>query len=263
MNNGFWKKGSLFVAGVFLSHMFFTTAAFSPLLQAQPDLKEMPSSEKRGEQDRFNRPKRGPNRGEQRRKSEEGIRQMLAQSGLEDAVLQDTVLEYVREDLEARKPLREQGAKLLRVLRDGTLTEEQLSALVADYRTAQLEEKVRQENAQKMLDEKINFSKNPRLEAMLLLSGLIGESSGNSMLMRRGPGAGRGAGPGAGTGAERGRMREGENANPEERRQRFLERFDKNKDGKLDEEETAAMRKQLDNQRPNRPTRMNSLPGDA
>lgn len=187
MSKSFWRKALLLVAGVFLSHMAFTSATFSPLLQAQPDLKEKKASqgENVNEQGRYNRSKRDSNWGEKRRKSEEGIRRMLAQAGVGDTDLQDAVLEYVQEDLEARRPLRELGGKLFRALREGDLAEEQLSALVSDYRIAQIEEKKRQERAEKLLDEKIGFSKNPRLEAMLLLSGLIGENSGAMMPPRR------------------------------------------------------------------------------
>lgn len=246
MSNSFWRKSTLLVAGIFLSHMIFTSAAFSPLVQAQPDLKEKAEHERKSETDtnRYNRSKRGPNRGESRRSSEEGIRRMLFQAGVGEPALQDAVLEYVREDLEARKPLREQGARLFRALREGDFSEAQLSVLVSEYRAAQTEEKKRQEHAEKLLDAKIGFSKNPRLEAMLLLSGLIGENSGPMMLPRRGSN-------------ERSRVREETKTDFPEKPEGRFQRFNRNHTGT---EGTVALR---DKQNPQKPRRINELPGDA
>lgn len=218
-------------AAAFISHMMFTSATFSPGAQAQPDLNNAPKGDNPPPRERRNR----NNRDNALMGPEQNLRRLMTQAGIGEGATQDAILEYVRADLQARQPLREQGGKLIQALRAGAVTDEQMAALVADYRAAQQVEKTRREQAEADLDAKINYSKNPRLEAMLLLSGVIGEGGG--LMMPRGfGGGGRGGGPGG-----------GQFQNPEQReqrRQRMLDRFDANKDGKLDEQEEAAMRAQ-------------------
>jgi hypothetical protein len=253
-SGSFWKKTGMLAATVFLSHMAFTSGAFSPtafapVAQAQPDLNNAPKGENPPPRNRPNRPGRGDNN-ENRRSPEDNVRRMLAQAGVDDAATQTAVLDYIKTDMEARGPLREQGAKIFRALREGAVTDDQLLALVTDYRAAQQAEKARREQAEANLDAKINYSKNPRLEAMLLLSGLIGD--GPMMFQgggRGGPGerGGRGGRGGQGNAGEKGNA-----GNREERQKKMLERFDTNKDGKLDDAEKAAMQEFMQKRREQR-----------
>lgn len=259
MNNSLWKKGALMAAGIFLSHMAFTSPALSPSAQAQPDLNNAPKAENpagRNRPNRPNRPERNQNRQEGQRNPEDGIRRMMQQAGVADETTQNTVLEYMKNDMQARRPLREQGQKVFRALQGGAVTDDQLAALITDYRAAQQAEKTRREQAQAELDAKIQFSKNPRLEAMLLLTGLIGD--GGLVVMPNGMG-GRG-GPGENRRGQGGGAGGGNAANREERQKRMLERFDKNKDGKLDAAEEEAMREQARQRREQRGNRGQNAP---
>jgi Ca2+-binding EF-hand superfamily protein len=237
MNHYFWRKGAMLGAAAFISHMMFTSATFSPGALAQPDLNNTPKGENPPPRERPNR----NNRENNLQGPEQNLRRLMTQAGIGEGATQDAILEYVRADLHARSSLREQGTKLIQALRAGAVTDDQMAALVADYRAAQQVEKSRREVAEAQLDAKISYSKNPRLEAMLLLAGVIGEGGGLMMP----PGFG-GGGPG-----RRGGQGEGQALNPQERearRQRMLERFDVNKDGKLDAQEEAAMREQRQQQ---------------
>lgn len=245
MNHNFWRKGAMLGAAAFISHMMFTSATFSPGAQAQPDLNNAPKGDNPPPRERQNRNPRN-NRDNNLQGPEQNLRRLMTQAGIGEGATQDAILEYVRNDLHARGSLREQGTKLIQALRAGAVTDEQMAALVADYRAAQQAEKSRREIAEAQLDAKINYSKNPRLEAMLLLAGVIGEGGG--LMMPPGFGGGgqgrRGGGQGGGQG-------DGQAPNPQERearRQRMLERFDANKDGKLDAQEEATMREQRQQQ---------------
>jgi hypothetical protein len=242
--SSFWKRTGMLAATIFVSHMAFTSSTFSPVAQAQPDLNNAPKADNPPPRNRPNRGGRGDN--ENRRSPEENVRMILAQAGVNDAATQTAVLDYIKADIEARSPLREQGKSLLKALQAGAVTDDQLLALVTDYRAAQQAEKARRERAQADLDAKINYSKNPRLEAILLLTGLIGDGPMMFQGGRGGPGerGGRGGQPGP---------RGQENAaNREERQKRMLERFDTNKDGKLDDAERAAMQAEREKRREQR-----------
>jgi len=220
MKISFLKRSTLLAATLFLSQMCLVA-------QAQPDLEEMPKGDNPPARERG---------GKARKFADEAIRKMLTQAGVEDVAKQDTVLTYVREDMEARRPMREQGAKLFQALREGAVTDDQLLALVTDYRAAQEAEQVRREKAQEELDEKIKFSENPRLEAMLLLAGLIGDGA-----LMNGAQMGKGA------------MAQGEKAlKREEDRKKAMEIFDKNADGKLDRDERKLWREERQAQRADR-----------
>lgn len=237
----FLKKGVMLGTAVLLSQMALTA-------QAQPDLNEAP----KGDNPIVNqRPKKNGNN------ADAAIRKMLVQGGVADIATQDAVLAFVKEDTEARRPMREQGAKLFQALRAGAITDEQFLALVTDYRAAQQAEKVRREEAQDALDEKIHFTDNPRLEAMLLLAGLIGDgvpfmNGGQAGFNVRGGQFGQNA------------MAKGENAQKrEENRKKMTERFDKNADGKLDVDETAAWKQWRQERKEKRQDKADQAPAAA
>jgi hypothetical protein len=241
---------------------------------AQPDPNDAPKADNPPE---ANRPRFNRNNGEQmRQQMEERMRAMLGQVGVNEKETQDSVLEFIKNDMEARRPLREQGMKLFQALRNGGVNDDQMLALVTDYRAAQEAETARREQAMKDFDAKVHYTKNPRLEAVLLLAGVIGEG-GNAMFLQMGgggfgaggggrgmggrggadganggaPGAGFGGGPNA-AGPNAGGNQGDNEARREEMRKKLLERFDKNGNGQLDEDERAAMQQERERRREQR-----------
>jgi len=218
MKISFLKKGAALAAVILWSQM--ATVAF-----AQPDLNELPKAENPPPRERPNRPANGMG------VSDDAIRKMMEMGGVPEVATQDAVLAYMKEDMEARKPLRDLGLKLFQALRAADINDEQMLALVTDYRAAQEMEKTRRQQAQDTLDVKVNFTKNPRLEAMLLLAGLIGDGGG---LVNSGP-----------RGAQYGQVGNNQGVNAqkrEENRKKLLERFDKNANGQIDPDEDAALK---------------------
>ena len=185
---------------------------------------------------------------ERRKETENKLREMMTHNGITDASTQDAVLAYLSNELDARRPLRQMGVKLQRALGDQSIADDQIKALIADYQNAQEMENQRRIKAQSDLDGKIHYSQNPRLQGLLMLMGVLGD----------GPPLMEGARePNQRGGNNRPDQNGGQGGNPEQR-QKILQRFDKNNDGKLDADERAAMqayrqehgRKQNGNQNP-------------
>jgi hypothetical protein len=145
----------------------------------------------------------------------ESVRRMLTDAGFTQAGLQDAVVNFVQEQDEATRPLQEQARKVNQALRNGGMTEAQLATLLSDFRSDVAQEKARRAKALKELDAEIGYSKQPRLDALLTMNGLIGDEAAfaGGMGGRGGPGGpggrgggwggpgGRGGGPGAQGGA--------------------------------------------------------------
>lgn len=114
---------------------------------------------------------------------EREMRQVMAWLGCNERAVQDAILGHIGMEARARQTLRVQGRKLFEALRaerplslpPGVVPDAPIIALLADLRAGLQADRVRREASERMLDEKINYSKNPRLEAALLLLGVIGD----------------------------------------------------------------------------------------
>ena len=126
-------KASILKTGVVLGAIVLSQTAL--VARAQPDLNETPKAENPAPRERPNRPANGMG------VPDEAIRKMMTMGGVGDALVQDAVLAYMKEDMEARRPLRDMGMKLLQALRVADISDEQMLALVADYRASQESEK--------------------------------------------------------------------------------------------------------------------------
>jgi hypothetical protein len=238
---------------------------------AQPDPNEPAKAENPPENNRQPRGQGGQggrNFQAGRDQMENGMRQMLQRAGVNDKAIQDVILEYVRTDFAARGQLREQGNRLWQAVRNEGVTDEQLLALITDYRAGQEAETARRKKAEADLDEKVHYTKNPKLEAMLLLGGLIGEVSGPTIMYGGGFGGGGGGRGGQnnafGMGGNQGGGGQGAQGGQnggnrrEQMQQMMLQRFDANKDGKLDAAEEEVARKWREERRQNRNNNQNN-----
>ncbi len=118
-----------------------------------------------------------------------GVRQMLTRGGFTDAALQDAVVAYSNERNKATEALQDKARQLNEALRGTTATDAQLATLLNDFRAAVEEEKARREVAQSALDAKIGLAAKPRLDALLMMAGFIGDEA-----QYLGGGGGRGPG---------------------------------------------------------------------
>ncbi len=106
---------------------------------------------------------------------EQTIRLMMSNAGFTDKVVQDQVIAFAREQSSAMDKLGEQNRKMMDGLRAQETPAAQLSALMNEYRAAQEDEITRRKTALDALDAKVNYRKQPRLEAVLTTLSLVGD----------------------------------------------------------------------------------------
>lgn len=106
-----------------------------------------------------------------------GVRQMLTRAGFTDVALQNAVVAYSNERDKASQSLQDKARQLNEALRGTTATDAQLATLLNDFRAAVEEEKARREVAQSALNAKIGLAAKPRLDAMLMMAGFIGDEA--------------------------------------------------------------------------------------
>ena len=145
---------------------------------------EKPAEEKLTEE----REKRAERAKQERAKRAEEMRLLMASFGFEDRALQDSILNYIREEIRARSLLRRHSAALYQMLREKDATDEALKAALTAYNEALEIDRERRLHAEDDLNVRINFRARPRLEAMLTLFGVVGEGASALSLRPRIPG---------------------------------------------------------------------------
>lgn len=108
---------------------------------------------------------------------EQSVRQQLQASGFTDKALQDAVIDFMQAQEKARGPLRDKAREVGAAIRNNATTDTQMATLTNAFRIAIEDEKTRSEAALKTLDAKIGYAKKPRLEALLMMLGLIGDET--------------------------------------------------------------------------------------
>ena len=106
---------------------------------------------------------------------EQTIRLMMSNAGFTEKAVQDEVIAFAKVQNNATEKLSEQNRKMFDGLREQNAPAAQLSALMNDYRAAQEDENARRKTSLDALDAKLNYRKQPRLEAVLTTLGLIGD----------------------------------------------------------------------------------------
>jgi hypothetical protein len=107
------------------------------------------------------------------------LRGTLNRAGFKDTKLQDDILEFVDEQETSRAAVRKAAAKVyLAIEPQGVPTDAAgLEALLNDYLITVEDAKAQRDVATKALETKLGLETNPRLRAVLLLHGIIGDAS--------------------------------------------------------------------------------------
>ena len=114
---------------------------------------------------------------ERRTQLEARLREMMQNLGVSAPATQEAVIAYLAEEEAGRTEVREAARRLLSgVRRDAP--PERMRDLISAYQSALAAESKRRIAAQSALDAKIGFSVDTRLEAVLWLSGVLGEGGG-------------------------------------------------------------------------------------
>jgi hypothetical protein len=122
-------------------------------------------------------PNRGRNNGrEPGSRPEARLRALMSAFGFGDVALQNVLVDYINTEAKARGRLRQKGIALFEALRSPDQPDAHVQDLVEAYEQATDAEKLRRRTAEDKLDEQVRFRTNPRLEAMLILFGFVGDN---------------------------------------------------------------------------------------
>lgn len=170
------------------------TLACAGLVQAQPDAnggapaENPPNRPAGGGNNRGGNNNRGgrANMTEEQRKQLEAQnqkmrelqqRQSMTRAGLTDVKDQDVLMAYLTNEETARQTLRDKWQSLQQLLRNNDTPDTQIAGSLNEFRAAVEDEKARKDKARTELDTKLGLAQKPRLDAMLMTSGLIGDES--------------------------------------------------------------------------------------
>lgn len=135
-----------------------------------------------------------------RQRREEGIRRQLNDAGYNEKDIQDAIVEFAHAQAQDEAASQEKVRALSQAIRNGA--DADIAALLAQLRAEIAAAKTQREAALAKLDEKIGYTRSPRLEAILVVTGLTGE-------VEAGPGGRGGFGGFGGRGGQRGGGRGG------------------------------------------------------
>lgn len=104
------------------------------------------------------------------------LRALMGAMGFPDVALQTTIIKHIEDEEKAMTPVRGASRALMDAMRAPTTTPERLTTLLNDLHVALEADKLRRKEAQLILDNKVGFSRAPRLQAMLTLLGVLDDS---------------------------------------------------------------------------------------
>jgi hypothetical protein len=104
-------------------------------------------------------------------------RYLMQSAGVTDATAQDAIIAFVLAQTEKRQTVTEAARQLSNLMADANSTPEAISTQLETLRTASKEFRTWKEGALKELDAKIGYTKDSRLQSLLVLVGIIGDES--------------------------------------------------------------------------------------
>ena len=109
-----------------------------------------------------------------RQQTEARLREMLRRFGVTTLESQDAILAYLAADEKGRAQVRDVARQLSNAIRKAA-PPERIQILNTDYKNAIERDRVRRDTARVALNAQIGYSFDPLIEAMLLLSGILGD----------------------------------------------------------------------------------------
>jgi hypothetical protein len=104
-------------------------------------------------------------------------RYLMQSAGVSDTTVQDAIIAFVNDQAQKRQTVTEAARKLSDLMADASATPDAISAQLEVLRAASKEFRTWKEGALKELDAKIGYSKDSRLQSLLVLVGIIGYES--------------------------------------------------------------------------------------
>jgi len=171
----------------------------------------------------------------------------MASFGVEDEETQNVIIAHLTDEVKARRAVRELTTRLSRALRRKSTPDAEIAQLTTQLQAALADDQQRRKQANLELDRQIGYSQKPRLEAMLMVLGLIGDASVTVSLPPPRP---------------QPRPQRPPVDGDRERREKMMKRFDADGDGRLDASERA-QRDAARAQRSSRAPRTENNPSNA
>jgi len=143
---------------------------------------------------------------------------LMTSAGITDVAVQNAIIAFVAEQAAQRQPVTEAALEVSKLLADKSATPAAINAAQENLTGASKAFRSWKEGALKALDEKVSYSKNPRVKSLLMLVGIIGDEAaaaggfnaisprglaGGGDIMDMVPQTGRGAGGRGGRGGGR------------------------------------------------------------
>ena len=114
-------------------------------------------------------------RRQQREQRELGLRRLMVTFGVDEHEAQDEVMDFIARETRARAQVKRQSTRLYALVSTPNAGNDEIADALSDYRTALANERERRAQSEDALNARIGFRNQPRLEAFLALSGLIGD----------------------------------------------------------------------------------------
>ncbi len=111
---------------------------------------------------------------------EDRQRYLMTSAGLTDTTVQNTIIAFAIEQAQKRKPVTDEGRRYSMLLADADTTGSSFNAQFTKLQTAAREFRAWKEDALKELDAKVKYSSNPRLYALLVLVGILGDEGSDA-----------------------------------------------------------------------------------
>jgi hypothetical protein len=105
------------------------------------------------------------------------LRGGMTMLGFHDAPTQDAVVAFAVEQEKSLEPLRDKQRKVAQALINNALGDQQMKVLLEELTQAETQAREKRLVALKALDQKVGFSKKPRLYAFMTLTGLNGDQT--------------------------------------------------------------------------------------
>lgn len=170
------------------------------------------------------------------------LRGLMTSFGVAELDTQDAVLAFIVQEEKARQPLRQRSRSLYGAIRNNTEPEVGIRTMIEEFKASVEADKTRHSTAESALDNRIGYSKNPRLEGMLLLLGIIGDGP---LLMPYGqPPKPKNPAPKVAADAQAAETPEDDRL-LRDLRTVLVKRYDKNKNGEMEEEERQGVMQEL------------------
>lgn len=105
------------------------------------------------------------------------LRGAMTRGGFNNTAQQDAVVAYAKQQDASTQSLQDMGKKLVVAVSTPNVGDDEVARQLKEFQAAVAKEKERRAAARADLDKQVNYTKQPRLEMLLTMFGLVGDDS--------------------------------------------------------------------------------------